>query len=223
MGEHSTTTAGAPDRAAFVDSFAPLAPVAFVPELVLHQAPARTGLWDSSGGSFHSDAPPPFWAFAWPGGTALARYVLDEPATVRGQRVLDLAAGSGIAAIAAARAGARAVLATEIDPDAVTAIGRNAAANGVTVVAELADVLDGPGSGHEVVLVGDGFYQEAMARRMLAFLRRAAAAGARVLVGDPDRAFLPQRLFERRAGYAVPVRRALEDTDVQQTTVWELR
>ena len=211
------------DRAAFVRSYAPLAPVELIPELQLHQAPSQVGLWELGGGAFHSDQPPPFWAFAWPGGVALARHVLDQPDTVRGGRVLDLAAGSGIVAIAAARAGAATVLASEVDPDAVAAIGVNAAANNVAVTAALADVLDTAGTGFDTVLVGDGFYQQAMARRMLAFLRRAAADGARVLVGDPDRAFLPQRLFDRLADYDVPVRKALEDTDRQLTTVWQLR
>jgi predicted nicotinamide N-methyase len=223
MTDGDTSTDTTTDRVAFVRSYAPPAPVELVPELLLHQAPEQVGLWELGGGAFHSDQPPPFWAFAWPGGVALARHVLDQPDTVRGGRVLDLASGSGIVAVAAARAGAAQVLATEVDPDAVLAIGLNAAANGVTVTAELADVLDTAGSGFDTVLVGDGFYQQAMARRMLAFLRRAAADGARVLVGDPDRAFLPQRLFEQLARYEVPVRRALEDTDRRLTTVWQLR
>jgi predicted nicotinamide N-methyase len=199
-----------------------LVPVPAVPELRLHQAAEATGLWDRTGGGYRSDQPPPFWAFAWPGGQALARYVLDNPDTVAGRRVLDLASGSGVVAIAAATAGAAHVLAADIDPAAVAAITRNARANGVSVAVTSDDVLGADARGATVVLAGDAFYSRTMADRVLGFLRRARNGGARVLVGDPDRDFLPRRLFTALTSYDVPVRPALEDTGVKRTTIWEL-
>ena len=208
---------------AFVRLHARLAPVAFVPEVRLHQADEPIGLWELTEGEFRTDQPPPFWAFAWAGGQALARYVTDHPQLVTGRRVLDLASGSGLVAIAAARAGAAAVRAVEIDELAVAAVALNAEANGVRVDAELADVLDGDAGDAEVVLAGDVFYSEAMANRVLRFLLRATRSGARVLVGDPGRAFLPRDRFDELAGYDVPVSEALESVRVKRTTVWQLR
>ncbi|MFC0003946.1 class I SAM-dependent methyltransferase [Micromonospora siamensis] len=209
--------------ATFVRLHARLGPVAFVPEVRLHQADEPIGLWELTEGEFSSAQPPPFWAFAWAGGQGLARYVTDHPEVVAGRRVLDLASGSGLVAIAAARAGAAAVRAVEIDERAVAAVALNAEANGVRVDAELADILDGDAGDAEVVLVGDAFYSEAMAKRMLRFLLRAArTGGARVLVGDPGRAFLPRDRFRELAGYDVPVPEALESVRVKHTTVWEL-
>ncbi|NJC72997.1 methyltransferase [Planosporangium thailandense] len=204
-----------------------LAAVPFVPEIRIQQADERIGLWDLIGGAYSSDRPPPFWAFAWAGGQGLARYVLDHPDTVRGLRVLDLATGSGLVAIAAAVAGAAGVRAVDVAADAVRAVGLNAAANGVAVEAVLGDVHDGGlfdrmAGDADVVLVGDGFYSRATAERMLAFLRRAARGGARVLVGDPGREFLPQRQFQQRAAYDVPTRPSLEDVPVKRTAIWEL-
>ncbi|WP_204036241.1 class I SAM-dependent methyltransferase [Micromonospora qiuiae] len=209
--------------AAFVRLHARLAPVAFVPEVRLHQADEPIGLWELTEGQFRSDQPPPFWAFAWAGGQALARYVTDHPQLVAGRRVLDLAAGSGLVAIAAARAGAAAVRAVEIDELAVAAVALNAEANGVRVDAELGDVLDGDAGDAEVVLAGDVFYSEAMAGRVLRFLLRAVRSGARVLVGDPGRAYLPRDRFDELAVYDVPVSEALESVRVKRTTVWQLR
>lgn len=209
---------------AFVRLHARLAPVAFVPEVQLHQADEPIGLWELTEGEFRSEQPPPFWAFAWAGGQALARYVLDHPETVAGQRVLDLASGSGLVAIAAARAGASSVRAVEIDERAVAAIGLNAEANRVRVDTHLGDILDTPDAGPaQVVLAGDVFYSEAMANRVLRFLLRATRAGARVLVGDPGRAYLPRERFTELASYPVPVPPALESVRVRQTTVWQLR
>jgi predicted nicotinamide N-methyase len=210
------------DPAAFVRDHVHLAPVALVPEISLHQADDPIGLWELNEGEYHSEQPPPFWAFAWAGGQALARYVLDHPQVVRDRRVLDLAAGSGLVAVAAALAGAASVRAVEVDPLAVAAIELNAAVNGVTVDTDLADVLDGDAGDAQVVLAGDVFYSRAMADRMLGFLRRAARGGARVLVGDPERAFLPRALFQPLATMAVPVTQALESADVKESTVWEL-
>jgi predicted nicotinamide N-methyase len=208
--------------AAFVRLHARLAPVAFVPEIQLHQADEPIGLWELTEGEFHSEQPPPFWAFPWAGGQALARYVLDQPDVVAGRRVLDLAAGSGLVAIAAARAGAAGVRAVEVDPRAVSAIELNARANGVNVTAMLGDVLDGDAGDAEVVLAGDVFYSQAMADRMRRFLRRAARGNAQVLVGDPGRAYLPRTMFRELTTYDVPVPPALEDVRVRPTTVWAL-
>ena len=183
---------------AFARAHTAVAPVPFVPELVLHQAAEPMGLWELTEGEYRSEQPPPFWAFAWAGGQALARYLLDEPDAVAGRRVLDLASGSGLVAIAAARCGAAAVRAVDVDPVAVAVVGLNAAANAVTVTAQLADLLDGDAGDAEVVLAGDAFYSKAMTERVTGFLRRARRAGARVMVGDPNRPFLRRAWFQTR-------------------------
>jgi predicted nicotinamide N-methyase len=198
-----------------------LLPVPLTPEISLHLAGDRIGLFDSTDGEFRSDVPPPFWAFVWAGGQALARYVLDHPEVVRARHVLDVASGSGVAAIAAARAGAARVDALDLDPAAAAATTRNAEANGVTVHARAADIADaGPA---DVILAGDVFYTRSVADRMTAALRRAAASGAVILVGDPGRGYFPERLFVRRAEYTVPVPASLEETEVLATGVWEMR
>ncbi|GAB4058836.1 class I SAM-dependent methyltransferase [Catellatospora paridis] len=207
----------------FVRSYAALAPVPFLPELKLHQADEPIGLWELTEGEYRSEQPPPFWAFAWAGGQALARYVFDHPETTAGKRVLDLAAGSGLVAVTAALTGAASVRAVDIDPLSCAAIGLNAAANGADVSVDQADILGGDAGDAEVVLAGDVFYSQAMADRMIGFLRRAAKNGARVLVGDPDRAFLPKPLFREVAAYDVPTPFALESVTVKHTRVWELR
>jgi predicted nicotinamide N-methyase len=193
-----------------------------VPEVRLRLADEAIGLWEAteaeSGGG---ELPPPFWAFAWAGGIALARYVLDHPAEVAGKTVLDLASGGGLVAIAAARAGARSVRANEIDPAAAEAIVLNAAANGVELDVELGDLLDRD-TDAEVVLAGDVFYTKNMSDRVLTFLTRARSRGSRVLVGDPDRPFIPRQRFASLGGYDVRTTVALESTPVKRTTVWAL-
>ncbi|HEU4350175.1 MAG TPA: 50S ribosomal protein L11 methyltransferase [Actinoplanes sp.] len=192
-----------------------LTPVPLAPELSLHLADRDHGLFDLAGGEFHSDQPPPFWMFAWAGGQALARYLLDHPGVVAGCRVLDVAAGSGLAAIAAARAGAARVAVDDIDPAAVAAAHRNAAANGVT----LARTVERP----EVVLAGDAFYTARVAGEMTSRLLKARGEGARVLVGEPGRGYFPEKLFKRVIEYSVPVPVALEETEMLTTTVWEMQ
>jgi predicted nicotinamide N-methyase len=175
--------------------------------------------------------PPPFWAFPWAGGQALARYLLDQPDSVRGQVVLDLASGSGLVAIAAAMAGAASVTPSDTDPLAVAAITLNAGVNRVRLEPTAGDLLGAPGPGQpagvpvraDVVLAGDAFYDRELAARLLPFLERASQAGALVLVGDPGRAYLPRERFTRVAAYDVPVERVIEDADVKPTTVWRLR
>jgi predicted nicotinamide N-methyase len=198
-----------------------LSPVPLAPEVVLYQADEAIELWERTESDAGEQQPPPFWAFAWAGGQALARFVLDNGGLVRDATVLDLAAGSGLVAIAAMKAGARAVTAVEIDPLAVAAIEVNAGANGVTVTALLADVLEQEPDA-AVVLAGDVFYSREMTRRMLGYLRKAARNGATVLVGDPGRAYLPREHLTLRAEYDVPVPQTLEDAEVKRTTVWSV-
>jgi predicted nicotinamide N-methyase len=209
--------------AAFIRRHTRLATPPLVPEITLHLARDVFALWEKT----EQDAgaaplPPPFWAFPWAGGQALARYVLDHPGDVAGRTVLDLAAGSGLVAIAAAKAGAAVVTPSETDPLAFAAIELNSAANGVTLEATLGDVLGGAAIGNDLVLVGDAFYERPMAERVLPFLERARASGAVVLVGDPGRAYLPRERFAAVACYDVPVSRVLEDADVKRTTVWRV-
>jgi predicted nicotinamide N-methyase len=205
----------------FVRAHTRLAPVPFVPELVLHQADEPISLWveTEAGGR---EQPPPFWAFAWAGGQALARHVLDAPELVAGRDVLDLATGSGLIAIAAARAGARAVTANDIDPLSLAAARANATANGVDVRFAEGDLLETDGR-YAVILAGDVFYSREMSGRVLPFLRRAAARGALVLVGDPGRAYLPTGGMIERASYDVPVPESLESVAIRHTTVWQVR
>jgi predicted nicotinamide N-methyase len=192
-----------------------LFPVPLTPEISLHLAGGNVGLFDATGGEFRSDEPPPFWAFVWAGGQALARYVLDHPQCVRDRTVLDLAAGSGIAGIAAAKAGAARVTAADVDSTALVAVARNAAANGVAVHWHLAAEPD-------VVLAGDPFYSARVASRVTEDLRRYAAQGARILVGDPGRGYFPERLFRKIGEYVVPVPAVLEDTETLVTGVYEM-
>jgi predicted nicotinamide N-methyase len=200
-----------------------LSPVPYVPEMLIFQALEHVGLWDSSKGEYHSDQPPPFWAFAWAGGQALARYVLDHPDVVAGRDVLDLGAGSGLVGVAAALSGAKRVTACDTDPDAVAVAYRNAEANGVVIEGQTTDVLPTVTSA-EVVLVGDMFYGPTMTNRVMRFLRRAQVeAGARVLVGDPGRGFLLPDRFTELATYEVPVRSVVEDVSMMRTTVWQLK
>ncbi|MFJ6217342.1 class I SAM-dependent methyltransferase [Streptomyces sp. NPDC092296] len=208
--------------AEFVRAHTRLAPAPYVPEVRLHQADEAIGLWERTEQYGGVRMPPPFWAFAWAGGQALARHVLDRPQTVAGRTVLDLASGSGLVAVAAALAGAAAVTASDIDGFAAAATELNAAANGVAVASRLGDLLDGDGAGAEVVLAGDVFYERPMAERVLPFLERARDRGALVLVGDPGRAYLPRDRFEALSVHDVPVVADLEDRAVKATTVWRL-
>ena len=191
--------------------------VPFVPEIRLLTAAEPFGLWDRT----ELDAPP-FWAFPWAGGQALARYVLDHPTAVTGRRVLDIASGSGLVAIAAAKAGAASVAACDIDPNAVAAIGINASANDAAIFPRTFDLADGDLREAEVVLAADVFYQRELAELALRFLRAAAGSGADVLVADPGRAFLPAAALIPLISYQVPVLSVLEDASVKSVTVYRL-
>jgi predicted nicotinamide N-methyase len=204
-----------------------LGSVPLVPEIRLYQASEPMTVWlHTERATGRTGLDPPFWAFAWAGGQALARYLLDHPAAVIGRRVIDIASGSGLVAIAAVLAGAAAVTAYDIDPLAAAAITVNAVANGVTVPAVCADVLaedDLPAPGTHLVLVADAFYERDLARQVLRFAERSQARGAAVLVGDFGRAYLPRTRLAPLASYDVPGLGTVEDADVKRTTVWTLR
>jgi predicted nicotinamide N-methyase len=210
------------EAAAFVRAHAPLRPAPSAPALLLHLADESIPLWEKTEEQLAADdLPPPFWAFAWAGGQALARHVLDHPALVAGKTVLDFGAGGGIAAVAAARAGAASVEASEIDPFAIAAIAANAAANAVQVRARHEDLI-GADDGWDVVLAGDIAYEAGPAARIFDWLARLKARGADVLVGDPGRSFLPRARLTALATYETPVSRELEDREQRRTTVWRL-
>jgi predicted nicotinamide N-methyase len=186
----------------FIEANLPVAPVASVPEIRLHQAGPKSGLWRLA--ESDDDFGAPYWAYAWGGGLALARYVLDRPEIVAGRRVLDLGSGSGLVAIAAAKVGAKAVIAADIDRYAVTAIRLNAQANAVSVQPVLGDLTEGPPPAVDMVLIGDLFYALELAERVLAFADRCLSANIAVLVGDPGRAFLPRSRLDLLAEYPGP-------------------
>jgi len=209
------------DGAAFIRANTKLLPVPLVPEIRLHLAEESLPIWRKTEEELgEMNVPPPYWAFAWAGGQALARYILDNPAAVAGAQVLDLGSGSGLTAIAAMRAGAARVLAADIDALALTAIALNAAANAVTVEVTRDDLLAGAPDRFDIVLVGDLFYERALAERVLAFIEIASADGSEILVGDPRRSYFPKDRFHPVAEYAVPVTRELEDAEIKRTAVW---
>jgi len=210
------------DPLAFIRQNTRLLPVPHAPEIVLHVADEATDLWQKTEDELEAiGLPPPFWAFAWAGGQALARYVLDHPPVVAGRRVLDFASGSGLVAIAAAKAGAVHVTASDLDGFAIPAIGLNAAANGVADrITAVRDDLIGSDPGSAVVLAADIFYERDLAERVTAWLAGLHARGATVLVGDPGRSYLPRDRLEQLATYEVPVSRALEDAEIKRSSVW---
>lgn len=194
------------------------------PELRLHLASEITPIWRMTEEALSEmGLPPPFWAFAWAGGQALARYVLDHPQTVAGKAVVDFASGSGIVAVAAKRAGAARVLAADIDPFCGPAIALNAEANGVAMEFTETDLLEAPPPAWaEVILAGDICYEKPLAERVMAWLKAAKAAGAAVLIGDPGRSYFPRQGLTKLAEYQVPTTRELEDFEVKKTAVWTL-
>lgn len=213
------------DPHAFIRANTMLRAVPLVPEIVLHVADEALPLWHKTEEELgEAGLPPPFWAFAWAGGQALARYVLDHPETVKGRAVIDLASGSGLVAIAAMKAGARSATAFDIDAFAHAAIAINAEANGATIAISGDDLLAGPNATPaDTVLAGDIFYQQDIAALAFAFLSQRAARGATVLIGDPGRYYLPKDKLTRLADYRVPVTRELEDSEIKATGVWTLK
>ena len=211
------------DREGFIRAHTRLLPVPHAPEIALHVAEEATELWQKTEDELAIiGLPPPFWAFAWAGGQALARYLLDHPQIVAGRRVLDFACGSGLVAIAAGRSGATRVEACDIDAFAVAAIGINAQANGVAVTVTAEDLI-GRDEGWEIICAGDVCYERDMAERVIAWLSALSARGATVLIGDPGRSYLPKARLEAVATYEVPVTRALEDAEIKRSSVWWLR
>jgi predicted nicotinamide N-methyase len=210
-------------HADFIKANTKLLPVPLVPEIKLHLAEESLAIWRQTEEELgRMNVPPPWWAFAWAGGQALARYVLDNRALAAGRSVLDLGAGSGLAGIAALKAGAARVLAADTDPFAVAAVALNGAANAVTPAATADDLLAAAPARFDLVLVGDLFYERPLAERVLAFIETARSQGAAVLVGDPRRSYFPKARFEPVAEYAVPVTRDLEDVEIKRTAVWRL-
>jgi predicted nicotinamide N-methyase len=192
-----------------------------VPEIRLHLADEAHDLWLKTEDELSEiGLPPPFWAFAWAGGQGLARYVLDHPQAVAGKRVVDFASGSGLVAIAAAKAGAASVLAVDIDPWTKTAVELNSRLNDAALAFSDADII-GASLDADVLLAGDVFYDKGFADRLMPWFEALAAAGVAILVGDPGRAYCPRERMRSLATYQVPVTRALEDAEVKKTTVWQ--
>jgi predicted nicotinamide N-methyase len=192
-----------------------------VPEVALHLADDVVALWEAlEAGQVDPGSDPPFWAAAWPGGQALARYVLDHPDVVAGRTVLDLGAGSGLVAVAALLAGAATVVASEVDAYGRAAITANAEDNGVGPVTVVGDLLDEePDGGVDVVLAGDVCYDREMTERVLPFLGKAWLGGAAVYLGDPGRPYVPKEGLVEAAAFDVP---DTEGSLVRRTTVWRL-
>jgi predicted nicotinamide N-methyase len=212
-----------PDKADFIRANTRLLAVPHAPEIRLYLADEATTLWEKTEEQLGEiGLPPPFWAFAWAGGQALARYVLDHREIARGQRVLDFASGSGLVAIAAARAGAASIDASDIDEFALAAIALNAEANRVAIVPRTGDIV-GQDDGWSLVLAGDVSYERDMAERVTDWLATLGRRGARVLIGDPGRTYLARDRLEPVAEYRIPVTRALEDMEIKRTQVWQFR
>jgi predicted nicotinamide N-methyase len=211
-------------RRAFILEHTRLQSPPHTPELQLHLADEITPIWRMTEEALAGlGLPPPFWAFAWAGGQALARYILDNPDIVAGKAVIDFASGSGLVAIAAKRAGAIRVLAADIDAYCGGALELNAAANAVAVDFTGEDLLDAPPPGWaQVILAGDICYEKPMAERTMAWLAEARAAGATVLIGDPGRSYFPRSGLTKLAEYQVQTTRELEDQEVKKTCVWTL-
>ena len=211
------------DPALFVRRNTAVAAPPLVPEIRLHLATEITPIWQATEEILARGAvPPPFWAFAWAGGQALARYILDHPAEIAGRSVLDFGAGSGLVAIAAAKSHATSVLAADIDHFAAAAIAANAEMNDVAVSVTTADVIDTADLRWEVVTAGDVCYEQPMAARVSAWLAALAGRGCLVLLGDPGRAYLPADGLRKRARYLVPTSRELEDHDTRDGVVWQV-
>ncbi len=199
----------------------PLAPP-LVPEIVLMLAEESLPIWQKTEEELgEMNVPPPYWAFAWAGGQALSRYLLDNPGLVAGRRVLDLGAGSGLQAIAAAKAGAAHVLAADIDKLALAACRLNATANGVQLAVTADNLLaQPPAADWDVILVGDLYYERQLADAVSRFIDAAVQNGSLILIGDPQRSYFPRQKFAQAADYQVPVTRELEDAEIKRTAVW---
>jgi predicted nicotinamide N-methyase len=208
------------DLRAFVRRHTQLLPVLDLPGVCLHQADDVMAVMRLAGSEMDQPDPPlPFWAFAWAGGLAISRYLVDHPDEVAGRRVLDIASGSGLCAIVALRAGAASAHAVDVDTFSEAAVALNARANGVRVGFSRQDLLSAPPPPCDVILAGDVSYEETMAGRMFGWLRLAADGGTRVLVGDPGRTYLPPGL-ERLATYRVRTSREIENAEIKESAVF---
>jgi predicted nicotinamide N-methyase len=206
---------------AFIRGQTELAPVPLVPEISLYLASEITPIWQATEQFLtEHNIEPPFWAFAWPGSQALARFILDHPASVAGRRVLDFAAGGGLAAIACARAGAASVEVAEIDRLAIAAVALNAAANGVTIIGETADLV-GTTCRWDLILCGDVCYEAPMTGHIMPWLRTMVSQ-AEVWIADPGRTYLPRHGLARFAHYTVPTTLELEDRSEREVTLYRL-
>ena len=200
-----------------------LQPVSHAPEISLWLADEVTPLWRLTEEELgEMGLPPPFWAFAWAGGQAIARWLLDHPEAVRGRRVVDFASGSGLVGVAAMKSGATSVLCADIDPFCRAAVALNAEVNGVSLAFTDADLLDAPPPGADLILAGDVCYEKPMTERVLTWLRQARAVGSEVLIGDPGRSYFPREGLQFLAEYTVPTTRELEDQEVKRSRVWRL-
>ncbi len=212
------------DFGAFIRANTEIFAPPLVPEIRLHLATEITSIWQAAEAQMETQGlPPPFWAFCWPGGQALARYILDNPDTVAGRRVLEFAAGGAVSGIAAAMAGAASVTANDIDGFALTAAGFNAELNEVDLEISANDlVLSGCADEFDVILAGDIFYEQTPSIDIEDFLRREAARGALVLIGDPGRKYLPRDGLTAIARYDVPTTLEIEDRAVREGIVWRV-
>ena len=211
------------DPAAFIAANTRLQTVPHATEIQLWLADEITPLWRLTEEELGEiGLPPPFWAFAWAGGQALARWLLDHPEEAAGKRVIDFASGSGLVGVAAMKAGAASVLCADIDPFCAAAVGLNAEANRVALGFTDADLLDAPPPDVDVICAGDVCYEKPMTDRVLAWLGQAKARGTRVLIGDPGRTYFPKDGLTFLAEYRVPTTRELEDQEVKRASVWAL-
>jgi predicted nicotinamide N-methyase len=207
---------------AFVERRTAPAPVPLAPEITLLQSGELDELWHAASRDPVAWEDSPYWAFAWAGGQALARYLLDHPGTVRGRRVVDFATGSGLLAIAASMAGAAQVLALDRDPFCEAAVTLNAARNRLQIAFRAGDALGTPLPGCEVLLAGDVFYEAGLARSALSWFRDLRSRGVRVLAGDACRTYAPRDGFEVLAWYDVPTTIAIEDAGTKRARVLEI-
>lgn len=227
----STISAAAAAR--FIKANTHLLSPPLVPELRLHLAEESLPIWRKTEEELEADGlPPPYWAFAWAGGQALARYLIDNPDIVAGRTVLDIGAGSGLVALAAGHAKARRIIANDIDPFALQACRLNAEANALELEVSAADLLAGTAAAvapsklaasAQVITLADVFYEEHLAHAATAFAAHHHDRGAAVLIGDPCRSYFPIGRFLKIADFQVPVTRELEDSEIKSTAVWRFR
>jgi predicted nicotinamide N-methyase len=211
------------DATSFIRANTALHEPPLIPEIRLHLATEIVPIWQMTEEELEkSGLPPPFWAFAWAGGQALARYILDHPETVAGKRVLDFGSGSGLIGIAAMKANASSVLCADIDGFAAAAIRLNAEVNGISLDVTTEDIVGAANAGWDVILIGDMCYERPLAERIEFWVHSLVDGGAAAYIGDPGRTYLPKSGLDKLISYAVKTTRELEDTDVRNTSVWRV-